>query len=100
MAKERKIVWDQIAQSKYKTFLLHIRSESYQNALSVNEDIISIFKRITKHPESYPPDKYKINNDGSYRAFEKHGLRISYQLKNEIIRISRASSVWQEPIDY
>jgi plasmid stabilization system protein ParE len=100
MAEERKIIWDTVAKSSYKKFLIHIRSDSYQNAISVHEDIGTLLGRLIKHPESHPPDKYRIDNDGSFRAFEKHKLRISYRVMSDSIRIIRARSVRQEPLNY
>jgi len=32
---------------------------------------------LTNNPEIHSPDKYKQNNDGSYRAFELHRYRIA-----------------------
>jgi hypothetical protein len=36
---------------------------------------------LGKNAEMYPPDKYKYDNKGNYRAFELHRYRISYMVK-------------------
>ncbi|MBS1566856.1 MAG: type II toxin-antitoxin system RelE/ParE family toxin, partial [Bacteroidetes bacterium] len=46
------------------------------------------------------PDKYKTNNDGSYRAFEKHRYRIVYRFGNNIIRVLRVRHTSREPLNY
>ncbi|MBK8607580.1 MAG: type II toxin-antitoxin system RelE/ParE family toxin [Chitinophagaceae bacterium] len=48
----------------------------------------------------FAPDKFKENNDGSYRAFEKHHYRISYRFDNRVIRILRVRHTSREPILY
>ena len=100
MAKERRIVWDTVAKSNYRKYLSHIRSESYQNAISVNHDILSILNKLKDYPESHAPDKYKVDNDGEYRAFEKHNLRVSYRVVDDTIRIIRTRGVKQIPKKY
>jgi hypothetical protein len=36
-------------------------------------------EKAIPNPGFYGPDKYKADNDGSYRAFEKHSYRIVYR---------------------
>lgn len=50
--------------------------------------------------ELYPLDKFKLNNDGTYRAYEIYHYRISYRvLKNEI-RILRIRHTSRNPKEY
>lgn len=44
-------------------------------------------KEIAKHPESHSLDKYKSNDDGSFRYFQMHRLRISYKVLSNGIDI-------------
>lgn len=97
MAREREIIWDRGAKSTYQKYLSYILKKSYQNALSVNEDIQGMIDKLSEHPEAHPPDKYKKHNDGSYRAFEKHKARITYRVLNDVIKIIRVRSVWKQP---
>jgi len=57
------------------------------NALKVADDIIGILKLTAINPEMHPLDRYKIFNDGSYRAFEKHHYRIVYRFINNKIKV-------------
>jgi len=50
----------------------HISKDSLQNAMKVLEDIITAVHKADRNPEFYTPDKYKRNNDDSYRSLEKH----------------------------
>ncbi len=52
------------------------------------------------NPEIYGPDKYKINNDGSYRAFEIHKYRIVYRVTGKIIWVLRIKHTKTEPLTY
>jgi plasmid stabilization system protein ParE len=56
-------------------------------------------KAIT-NPGFYNPDKCKTNNDGSYRAFEKHHYRIVYRFTKNIIRVLRVRHTKMEPQKY
>ena len=52
------------------------------------------------YPEKFPLDKYKINNDGSYRAFEKHRYRVAYRVLETEIKIITIRHTSMEPIEY
>jgi plasmid stabilization system protein ParE len=78
----------------------YISEDSPQNALKVIEDIIAAANKAITNPEFYNPDKYKVNNDGSYRAFEKHHYRIVYRYNKGIIRILRVRHTKMEPTKY
>ncbi len=82
-----KVVWTKRSQLHMKQAYDYICNDSPKNACKVLEDIIEATNKAITNPEVYPPDKYKVNNDGSYRAFEKHRFRISYRVTKNIIRI-------------
>lgn len=94
------IHWDNPAKVAFKRQIRHIAEDSIQNAEQVRQDIISIIDKIPGNPEKFPPDKFKITNDGSFRAFEKHSLRIAYCISTHQIRILRVKHVRQEPKPY
>lgn len=59
-----------------------------------------ILHQINNLPESYDfcrPDKYKIENDGSFRAFEYEKYRISFRIKSNEIRILRIRHTKRRP---
>ncbi len=75
----------------------HIYEDSPKNALKVVYDIANAVEKSIKNPEFYPPDKYKKNNDGSYRALEKHHYRIAYRFSKNVIRVLRVRHTKMEP---
>lgn len=91
MAVKPKVVWSIEATIQLKAAYNYIAKDSIKNAGKVRNDIVEIVKGLPSNPEVYPPDKYKINNDGSYHAFEKHRYRISYHILEEEIRILGAT---------
>lgn len=47
--------------------------------MKVITEIAEAVEKATPNPEIYPADKYKINNDGSYRVFEKPHYPIAFR---------------------
>ncbi|WP_373495347.1 type II toxin-antitoxin system RelE/ParE family toxin [Aquiflexum sp.] len=97
---EMKIIWDTEAKISFRKLLIHIKKDSLQAAEKVKFEILGIIKNIPDHPEIFPSDKFKIDNDGSIRAFEKYSFRIVYQITLHHIRILRVRHVKQEPKEY
>lgn len=94
------IVWDVPAKKSFYQQIKHIAKDSVQSAEQVRLDILSVIDSLLEHPDKYPPDRFKSDNDGSYRAFEKHSLRVAYFTSIDQIRILRVRHVKQEPIMY
>lgn len=98
--KQPKVVWTKRSQRQMKSAFNYIHLDSPQNATKVLEDISAMINKAIHNPEIYSPDKYKTNNDGSYRAFEKHRYRISYRYSNNIIRVLRVRHTRMKPLMY
>ena len=96
----RKITWDKQALSYFRDYIKYIRQDSPQNAEKVKNEILEKIGELSYRAEIYNPDKYKLNNDGNYRAFELHRLRISYFINNNEIIITRERNTRQAPLDY
>jgi plasmid stabilization system protein ParE len=79
---------------------LYIRKDSYQNAIKVRYDIVAMPDSLSVNPERFPPDKFKTNNDGTYRAFELHRYRISYVIFKELVLIVRLRHTAMSPLLY
>lgn len=95
--KQYEVVWTKRSQQQMKAAYNYINEDSPQNAIKVVEDIVIAVNKAISNPEFYSPDKYKINNDGSYRAFEKHRYRIVYRFTKNIIRVLRVRHTKMEP---
>jgi hypothetical protein len=66
----------------------------------VETEIISKIDSIVIMPTRFAQDKYKLNNDGSYRYFEMHRCRISFRIYENYIRILSVRSKDQDPLQY
>lgn len=64
-------------------------ADSVQNAEGVRVQLLQKIDQLIAFPDIYPKDKYKANNDGSYRAFELHHYRVSYRIMKNGIKIVR-----------
>ncbi len=91
------LVWTKRSQLQMKAVYDYIHEDSPQNAIKVVDDIAKAFNKAIDNPEFYEPDKCKINNDGSYRAFEKHHYKIAYRFSKNIIRVLRVRHTKREP---
>lgn len=78
----------------------YILKDSFQNAEKVRNEILASTFKLAKNPEAHPPDKYKKNNDGGFRAFELHNYRIAYRIKQDTIIIVRIRHTSMEPNKY
>ena len=100
VAKHYEVVWTKRCQQHMKHAYDYISKDSSQKATKVLEDIVNAVNKAAPNPEFYAPDKYKKNNDGSYRAFEKHHYRIAYRFDDTVIRVLRVRHTSREPNEY
>jgi len=71
------IIWSKSARKQLEAIYDYIKQDSLQKAKKVRDEIIDFTISLTSKPEIYSLDKYKLNNDGTYRVFELHRYRIS-----------------------
>jgi plasmid stabilization system protein ParE len=95
-----RVVWDEEARHQLRLIYEYIKLDSPRSAKKVRDDIVGIARKLASHPESHPADKYKTNNDGSFRAFEKHRYRVSYRIKEKEIRVLRIRHTKMTPLEY
>ena len=89
---EREIVWNKRPLQNLAKELRKIKRDSYQGAESVERAILSSLEALKSNPEKYPPDKFKRNNAGNYRAFETHipgGLPVHHKASQGATHPSR-----------
>ena len=94
------IKWNRHAIEQFDHAIAFIENDSPVNAEKFKTDILYKIDRLLKNPEKYSPDKYKVNNDGSFRAFELHRYRISYRYRKDEIRIIRIRHTKMNPMNY
>ncbi len=100
VGKNLSVIWDDQAKEFLRKAVEYIKLDSPQNAEKVKKDIRAAAKDLSKYPTRYPPDKYRLYNDGSYRCFLMHNLRITYFIGPEKIRIVDLRHSKQAPIYY
>jgi len=93
-------VWTTKAITELRKAYNYISKDSPQNAKKVVDEIILLTDQLVAQPEIFPPDKFKKNNDGSWRAFEKFRYRISYRVTPKEIRIVRMRHTSRTPLQY
>ena len=96
----RSIRWSVAALKQFESAILYISRDSVRNAEQVRLDILESIELLADRPEFHPPDKFKLDNDGQYRAFELHRLRVAYFHDLEQIRILRVRHTSREPQGY
>lgn len=94
------VVWNNNAIKYFKKAIDRIKEDSLQNAEEVKTGIMKVVDSLIDHPEKFPKDVFKINNDGSYRALEKFSLRITYKVTPLEINILRVRHVKREPKNF
>nr|WP_294876771.1 type II toxin-antitoxin system RelE/ParE family toxin [uncultured Pedobacter sp.] len=94
------VVWSNSAKAELKKAYEYIALDSLQNAKMVRDTLIDLTLDLPKHPEKHPEDKFKKDNDGAWRAFEKYHYRISYRILKDQIRIVRMRHTSKSPLNY
>lgn len=94
------IRWDKQPVLYFGEAIRFIQKDSPQNAANVKKDILLKVSALAHQPEIHPPDKYKADNTGNFRAFEIHHYRISYVVRDEEVIITRIRHTSQKPQDY
>ncbi len=87
MVNTHNIVWTKRAQLHIREVFDYISLDSPNSAIRVIEDITIAIRNAVEQPKIYAADRFKLNNDGSYRSFEKHNYRIVYRVEKNVIRI-------------
>ena len=94
------VVWSKRARLELRKAFDYIAQDSLKHAMLVRDEIIDLTIALSQHPEKHSLDKYKLNNDGSWRAFEKYHYRISYKITPGQIRIVRLRHTSKSPLHY
>ena len=94
------VVWSKSAKESLKQAFKYIALDSLSNAQMVKNTIIDSTIELSKNPEKHPLDKFKTENDGTWRAFEKHHYRISYRVLQNELRVVRMRHTSRSPLTY
>ncbi|QXP80351.1 MULTISPECIES: type II toxin-antitoxin system RelE/ParE family toxin [Winogradskyella] len=94
------VVWRKLALKQLKEAYVYVKKDSLKSAISLRKEIFDTTEKLSKNPKIYPLDKYRTNNDGSFRAFEVYSYRIAYQITISEVRILRVQHTKREPLNY
>ena len=98
--KKRSIQWDDEAKLYFKQTIQYIRQESPQGAVIVKRAILEHVAVLKNDAGIYEADRFKIDNDGSYRAVTVYSYRITYKITHSQILILRLRHTSQDPVIY
>lgn len=93
-------VWTPRAIAELRKAYDYIGKDSPQNARKVVDELTRIADQLPAQPEMFPVDKFKKNNDGTWRPFEKYHYRISYLITLKEIRIVRMRHTSRTRLQY
>ncbi len=96
----RRVIIENAAKEALRQAYNYIINDSLQNAEKVKDKILTSIKEVARHPEKHPADKYKLNNDGIFRAYELYKYRITYHVSEEQITVVRVRHTKMNPLEY
>ncbi len=94
------IAWDEDARLYFKAAIKYIKKESHTGAEKVRIEILNTISSLSESPLIFEEDRFKLNNDGTYRAFTVYHYRITYKINKRDILILRIRHTSQEPLEY
>lgn len=98
----KKIIWSPSSLGQLEQVFDDIleSSKSLNIANRVVNDILKSVDIQSNQPEIYTLDKNKLNNDGTYRAYEVKTYNVAYRVLNDSVRIIRVRYSGREPKGY
>lgn len=98
--KIKTIVWSKNAANQYYKILEFLEEKASEALSIVGNALLNTIDELATQYNSYPPDRFKKNNDGSFKALVIFSYRISYQITDAKINILRIRHTSREPLRY
>jgi plasmid stabilization system protein ParE len=98
--KTRIIQWDEEAKLYFRQAIQYIKQESPQGAEIVKKAILNHIAVLKENAGIYEIDRFKIENDGSYRSVTVFSYRITYKITHSHVLILRIRHTSQDPVIY
>ena len=98
--KVRSIVWSKNAASQYYEIMEFLSEKAPEALNTVGNALLDVAESLTLEYNNYPPDRFKKNNDGRYRAALVFSYRVSYYINDTTIDILRIRHTSREPLNY
>lgn len=93
----RSVVWRKKANETFEKFIKRIHLDSWSRGEQIRVEVLEMIGKLSKEPGHHPLDRFKLDNDGSFRAFEHKSLRISYRVTGSQIQILMARHTKMKP---
>jgi plasmid stabilization system protein ParE len=98
--KVKTVIWSKNAEIQYYKILEYLHEESPEIIKTIASNLLDTIEELSLQYHSYPPDRFKQNNDGTYKAALIFNYRISYKIEETTIRILRIRHTSREPLMY
>lgn len=95
-----RVEWSEAANNQFNEILEYLQVESQSAVVIVRKAILNEINKMSKNPTSNPPDRFKKNNDGNFRACTVFNYRISYYVDIKVIYILRIRHTSREPLEF
>ena len=95
--KIKHIIWSKNATIQYFKILKYLAEEAPEAIDIVGNSLLDTIESLSSEYNNHPQDRYKNNNDGSFKAAIVLSYRISYQISKTSINILRIRHTSREP---
>jgi plasmid stabilization system protein ParE len=93
------VVWSDNSLFQHKDSLEYLKEKSPKSAFKVKSALLKTAKDLSKNSETFAFDRFRKDNDGSFRSFEKYSFRVTYQIKDMQVLILRVRHTSREPLE-
>ena len=98
--KIKQIIWSKNAETQYYEILEYLFEEAPQAIDIVANKILDMIESLPTQYNNHPPDRFKKNNDGSFKTALVFSYRISYQITDTNAIVLRIRHTSREPLNY
>jgi len=98
--KIKTIVWSKNAAGQYYEILEFLEKKAPEALPIVGNALLNTIDDLTAQYNNHPSDRFKKNNDGTYKAAVVYSYRISYQVTDSTVNILRIRHTSREPLNY
>lgn len=95
-----KVIWSKNGSLQLKIFLKELKEKSPKAALKVKNEIFKTARSLSDNLEIYSQDRFKKDNDGSFRAFEQYNYRVTYQVEKTQVIILQVRHTSRDPLKH
>jgi plasmid stabilization system protein ParE len=98
--KPLEVIWSKRSLSQLQDIYTYIEKESPKGAIKVVNAVVSRINSLGEKAMMFEADRFKKNNDGSYRAIPVYTYRIVYKIKLNQVHILKIHHTSRLPKKY